>query len=251
MNDVALGGLHHAVVDMLSADIPCGQWGAGFPSFSCCRERLTEAVQGVGRSSFLVHEENAGRVRDEHPTCAGVRMLAAGGKRASSSLATKLIEVHPPAGAIRSTLWERGNQRFENERCTLTTAGMSNYTAGTRTNLLVWSLDFRCGGVNTYVCEGSTSANVHRSSDPSSPHLGTIKPGEIILGDVKQCAADGSVWIQTTWKRPLVDGWVGCLPWISVWGFAMSQESAVVWSARRSNSGNAGDGEPIVAGQRI
>lgn len=199
MNDVALGGLHHAVVNMLSADIPCGQWGAGFPSFSCCRERLTEAVQGVGRSSFLVHEENAGRVRDEHPTCAGVRMLAAGGKRASSSLATKLIEVHPPAGAIRSTLWERGNQRFENERCTLTTAGMSNYTAGTRTNLLVWSLDFRCGGVNTYVCEGSTSANVHRSSDPSSPHLGTIKPGEIILGDVKQCAADGSVWIQTTW----------------------------------------------------
>ena len=58
------------------------------------------------------------------------------------------IVVQPP-GAIRSTLWERGNQRFENERCSLTAAGMSNYLAGQHKNLLVWALEFRCGGVNT------------------------------------------------------------------------------------------------------
>ena len=88
---------------MLGGDIPCGHWGPGRPSFSCCCEKLP-ASQAVGRSSFLVHEENAARVREEHPAFAGVRLLAAGGNRASSKAAAALIVIHPPAGAIRSTL---------------------------------------------------------------------------------------------------------------------------------------------------
>ena len=55
--------------------------------------------------------------RQEHPAFGlGVRLLAAGGKRAISKQAARLIVVQPPAGSIRSTLWERGNQRFENKR---------------------------------------------------------------------------------------------------------------------------------------
>ena len=184
---------------MLGGDIPCGHWGPGRPSFSCCCEKLP-ASQAVGRSSFLVHEENAARVREEHPAFAGVRLLAAGGNRASSKAAAALIVIHPPAGAIRSMLWERGNQRFENERCSLTAAGMRNYLAGTRKNLLVCTLDFCCGGVNTYVYEGATDAKVHRSPDPNCSHkLGSIPPGEVIIGHDKISAADGSVWISTDW----------------------------------------------------
>ena len=108
------------------------------------------------------------------------------------------IVVQPPA--IRSTLWERGNQRFENERCSLTAAGMSTYLAGKHKNLLVWALDFRCGGVNTYVYEGTTNAKVHRSPDPNCSHkFGSILPGEVILGYEKTSAADGSVWVKTDW----------------------------------------------------
>ena len=128
-----------------------------------------------------------------------MRLLAAGGKRASSKQAARLIVVQPPAGAIRSTLWERGSQRFENEWCSLTQDGMINLKAGTRQSLLVWSLDFRCGGINTYVCEG-TAAAVHRSPDPNCSHpFGSIQPGEIILGYQKTSAADGSVWIVIDW----------------------------------------------------
>ena len=109
------------------------------------------------------------------------------------------IVVQPP-GAIRSTLWERGNQRFENERCSLTAAGMSTYLAGKHKNLLVWALDFRCGGVNTYVYEGTTNAKVHRSPDPNCSHkFGAILPGEVILGYETTSAADGSVWVKTDW----------------------------------------------------
>lgn len=176
--------------------VPPGSWGPARPSFFA----QTLSPNAAGRSSFLLHEETAARFRDEHPVFAGVRLLAAGGNRASSKAAATFIVVHPPAGAIRSTLWERGNQRFENERCSLTAAGMSTYLAGKHKNLLVWALDFRCGGVNTYVYEGTTNAKVHRSPDPNCSHkFGSILPGEVILGYGKTSAADGSVWVKTDW----------------------------------------------------
>ena len=80
-----------------------------------------------------MHEQNAGQFREEHPAFLCVRLLAVGGKRAISKQAARLIVVQPPAGAIRSTLWERGNQRFENERCSLTQDGMINLKAAGHT----------------------------------------------------------------------------------------------------------------------
>jgi len=70
---------------------------------------------------------------------AGVRLLAAGGN----------VQRRPTPWRNPQHALERGNQRFENERCSLTAAGMSNYLAGQHNNLLVWALEFRCGGVNT------------------------------------------------------------------------------------------------------
>ena len=101
-----------------------------------------------------MHEQNAGQFREEHSAFLGVRLLVAGGKRAISKQAARLIVVQPPAGAIRSTLWERGNQRFENERCSLTKDRVINLKAGTRQNLLVWSIDFRCGGIKRITSAG-------------------------------------------------------------------------------------------------
>ena len=120
-----------------------------------------------------MHEDNARRVREEHPAFLCVWLLAAGGKRVNSKLAAQLIVVQPPAGAIHSAIARSGRQRFENERCSLTAAGIADYLAGKRKTLLVCALDFRCAGVNTYVCEGTTSAAVYRSwstGDRSQQH---------------------------------------------------------------------------------
>ena len=60
-----------------------------------------------------------------------------------------LVVCQPPEGIITNTTRKR-RERFENERCLLTTAGMHDYQRGVRQNL-----DFHCvlGSTQSYVCE--------------------------------------------------------------------------------------------------
>ena len=98
------GSCRMALPSEIDSVVPPGTWGPGRPSFTCWEES-----GAAGRSSFLMHEQNAGQFREEHPAFLCVRLLAVGGKRAISKQAARLIVVQPPAGAIRSTLlgaWE-------------------------------------------------------------------------------------------------------------------------------------------------
>ena len=91
-----------------------------------------------------MHEQNAGQFREEHSAFLGVRLLVAGGKRAISKQAARLIVVQPPAGAVRSTLWEslrtgvltRVRTKGKERRCV--------YTSNPHQNLISRDISERC-----------------------------------------------------------------------------------------------------------
>ena len=133
--------------------VKVGAWGPGRPSFPCYVENV--ALPGPdgrgGKVSFLVREEFADRFRREHPDCRGARLLAIGNSRVHSKEVARLVTAQPPRGAIVSSARKRGSERFENEQVQLTDDGREQLAARTRLRLIVWALDFRCGGIDTYV----------------------------------------------------------------------------------------------------
>ena len=155
-----------------SAGILPGTWGAARPSFWCQQV----ANETVGATSFLLHEEHATRFREEYPECVGARLLAAGGKRGSGAKARRLVVVAAPLGAIQGGKRKKGAgaERFENERCVLSEDGWSYLRArGGHCNLLVWALDFRCAGIDTFLCVADTNI----LSEPARGScIGSISP---------------------------------------------------------------------------
>jgi hypothetical protein len=141
-----------------------GTWGPAWPgSFWCWPGSFWcwhVANQTAGATSFLLHEEHATRFREEYPACVGARLLAAGGKRGSGAKAQRLVVVAAPLGAIQGGKRKKGAgaERFENERCVLSEDGWSYLRArGGHCNLLVWALDFRCAGIDTFLCVADTN----------------------------------------------------------------------------------------------
>jgi hypothetical protein len=175
-----------------SAGILPGTWGAARPSFWCQQV----ANETVGATSFLLHEEHATRFREEYPECVGARLLAAGGKRGSGAKARRLVVVAAPLGAIQGGKRKKGAgaERFENERCVLSEDGWSYLRArGGHCNLLVWSLDFHCAGIDTFLCVADTNI----LSEPARGScIGSISPGETVLASgARQVPSKGS-WVR-------------------------------------------------------
>ena len=175
-----------------SAGILPGTWGAARPSFWCQQV----ANETVGATSFLLHEEHATRFREEYPECVGARLLAAGGKRGSGAKAQRLVVVAAPLGAIQGGKRKKGAgaERFENERCVLSEDGWSYLRArGGHCNLLVWALDFRCAGIDTFLCVADTNI----LSEPARGScIGSISPGETVLASgARQVPSKGS-WVR-------------------------------------------------------
>ena len=184
--------------------------GSGWNSAAASRQRrhspgdlgssptlvLVPAAETVGATSFLLHEEHATRFREEYPECVGARLLAAGGKRGSGAKARRLVVVAAPLGAIQGGKRKKGAgaERFENERCVLSEDGWSYLRArGGHCNLLVWSLDFHCAGIDTFLCVADTNI----LSEPARGScIGSISPGETVLASgARQVPSKGS-WVR-------------------------------------------------------
>ena len=187
--------------------VKVGAWGAGRPSFPCSVENV--ALPGPdgrgGKVSFLVREEFADRFRREHPDCRGARLLAIGNSRVHSKEAARLVTAQPPRGAIVSSARKRGSERFENEQVQLTDDGREQLVARTRLKLIVWALDFRCGGIDTYVNTSDAPITLYASPSQSAKRSGTVAPDSTVLAlETKTLSSSGT---SETWIR-LRRGWV-------------------------------------------
>ena len=175
--------------------VPAGGWGDGLPSFPC----YVQAVSPT-KAVFLVRESDADRFRHEHPDCVGARLLSMGDVRVHSEHAARLVTTRPPPGAIVNSARKRGVQRFDNERCLLTEDGRRELKAGVRSKLIVWALDYRCGGVDTYHNSGDSPAKLHVEASSTSTKTGAIKPGSTVLALATKVVTASSVsltWIRT------------------------------------------------------
>jgi hypothetical protein len=175
--------------------VPAGAWGAGLPSFSCYVETVSDE-----KAVFLVRENDADRFRHEHPDCVGARLLSMGDVRVQSEHAARLVTTQPPPGAIVNSARKRGAQRFDNERCLLTEDGRRELQAGVRRKLIVWSLDYRCGGVETYLNSGDSPTQLYIEANSSSTRTGAIKPGSTVLALATKVVTVSGVsltWIRT------------------------------------------------------
>jgi len=156
------------------------------------------------KASFLVREEFVGRFRHEHPDCRGARLLAIGSRRVQSKEAARLVTVQPPSGAIVNGARKRGSERFENEQVRLTDAGQQQLSDCTRLNLIVWALDFRCGGIDTYVNQSDSPIKLFASASQSAKQVGAVAPDSTVLAlETKTISTSGT---SETWIR-VRGGW--------------------------------------------
>lgn len=169
-----------------------GEWGAGRPSFWCCRE--AEQV-------FLIREADATCFRREHPMCIGADLKATLSVVEKATVNAKLAVFEPPSGAI-THVRKRGAERFPNERGQLTEAGALCLERGVRKNLIVWRLWFRCAGLNTYRCVSDGHGVIHHTPEATQSTLGSVSKGQVVQALAHKVVADKSVWIQ------LHAGWV-------------------------------------------
>ena len=172
------------------------------------------------RQCFLVEQQHAARFRSEHPDCTGAALISHSNPVDKGVVAAKLVTCSKPPGAISSSSWKRGAARFENEVVELTAAGSDNLERGTRKNLIVWRLAWRCGGIDTYVCTtstavlrtppeaaaaratGSVSSSAEAAAAPTSTEIARIDVGATVLA-AKTKIVDGITWIRVGqgWAR--------------------------------------------------
>ena len=108
-----------------------GEWGPGKPSFWC----MPDGSASGGHIRFLVQQENAGRIREEHPWCAGTAMSSIGGGIAKPTAAAELAHFQPPPGVTVQVRKSGHHQRFEDERGELSPAGHERLLRGFATGL--------------------------------------------------------------------------------------------------------------------
>ena len=178
--------------------LAAGSWATKLPSFWCAALPTKVASQRL----FLVREEHAAKFIEEFPDCVGSNILSVGLTVEKATLDAKLVTSEPPVGAIRNTQAARP-QRFVNERVRLTEAGVADLARGVRKKLIVWGLRYRCGGINTYVCESSTAIS-------ATPDATTQLVGRSIVTGTTVVATDTKEVTGKTWIR-VGPGWACCV----------------------------------------
>jgi hypothetical protein len=168
-----------------------GEWGPGKPSFWC----MPDGSASGGHIQFLVQQENAGRIREEHPWCAGTAMSSMGGGGiAKPTAAAELAHFQPPPGVTVQVRKSGGRKRFEDERGELSPAGHERLLRGFE-SLIVWRLAFRCVGIDTYVCVQHLKASYH-SAPGSEKMLGFVPEHATVVALARKVTPDQSTWIQ-------------------------------------------------------
>ena len=147
-----------------------------------------------GHIRFLVQQENAGRIREEHPWCAGTAMSSMGGGIAKPTAAAELAHFKPPPGVTVQVRKSGHHQRFEDERGELSPAGHERLRRGFE-SLIVWRLAFRCVGIDTYVCVQPLKASYH-SAPGSEKVLGFVPEHSTVVALARKVTPDQSTWIQ-------------------------------------------------------
>ena len=123
-------GVHWSVAAPSGRYVAPGEWGPGRPSFYCVEESSAPE-----KTVLYVPESDAEKVLDEHPHCAGAKLVALGGSsRGKSAHIARLATIRPPATAVISAR-KRGSERFVSERIELTEAGVSDFDRGVHARL--------------------------------------------------------------------------------------------------------------------
>ena len=183
-------GVHWSVAAPSGRYVAPGEWGPGRPSFYCVEESSAPE-----KTVLYVPESDAEKMLDEHPYCAGAKLVALGGSsRGRSAQVARLVTIRPPAAAVISAR-KRGSERFVSERIELTEAGVSDFNRGVRLNLILRSIGFYCKGVNTFVC-GPKDVDIFASADASSARTGSVAAGTTVLALEQTHVANRGVWIR-------------------------------------------------------
>ena len=111
--------------------------------------------------------------------------------RRGDSWSSLLLSVQSRVGSARRALVPSGSKM--SAACCPKTAGLIFALGGGHCNLLVWSLDFHCAGIDTFLCVADTNI----LSEPARGScIGSISPGETVLASgARQVPSKGS-WVR-------------------------------------------------------